>query len=1151
MVSSNPAVTRQSANATVTVNPAVEITLGANTSMIQGSATTLNLPYTANNGVQSNVTFDGAATSAGITGFQSTSISGASGNIVLQLPYCLKAGTYSGTLNVNTYTPNNCTSVNYPFSIIIISFPAPTGTEAQSFCSGARVANLVPNIGGASSIKWYDAAIGGNLFTSNTVLTSGTHYYASQTSAGCESTARLDVTATITPAASIASATGTSPLCVGGTATYLANTVVLGGGIGAWSSSNTAVATVSTSGLVTGVAAGTADIIYTITGGCGSANATGKIIINSVGAAPTIGTITQPTCATGTGSLILNGLPPQWALTQYPGGTITTGTGTSTTIPGLSSGTYNYSVIGTNNGTGLKGEYFNNRDLFGSPALTRTDATVAFDWVNGSPGAPITNDNFSVRWTGQIQPLYSENYTFITRSDDGIRLWINGTQIINNWTTHSVTTDNSSLISLIAGVKYDIILEYYEAGGQAVSQLSWRSASQAQQIIPQSQLYSVIASCSSPASANVVIDAQPATPAAPTVDNTTQPDCKELKGSIVLSNLPAGSWTVNPGGYTGSTTTANIIGLNPATYKFTVTNDSGCVSVAATDVVIKPAKTNTWNGTAWSQVIVPTLNDRVVFTGNYPSAANPSVDILACSCIVTGGKNVVIKSGITMKVVNEVIIEGSGTGVGTLTFENNASLVQVNDAAANTGVIIYKRTTGNIFNTDYVYWSSPVTGDDLGAIQTGTLYYSFNAAANSWVRQWASSVMLDGIGYIVRGAGTGLGNGTPFSKTASFMGKPNNGVKNVGISANKNNLIGNPYPSAIDADAFIIKNKEVLSGSLYFWTHKTAIQLATNITNGSAGSGNLAYTSDDYATYNLTGGTGTGTKADSDTSGTTAPSGKIAAGQAFFATASSAGGTAIFNNSMRIFGGNEGVDNSQFFKLKSNSKESSSIDKNRVWLNLTNTQGAFKQTLIGYITGATNDYESAYDGKSLNANAFIDFYSVQNNSKYAIQGRAVPFDDNDVVPLGFKTSISGEFKIGIDKVDGLLASKKIFIEDKLLGKVQDLSEASYDFTTETGTYDDRFVLSYANKTVEVIDNIAENKFGVLIYNKNKEIVVESSEGVIDKVLIYDFIGKQVYSNTNINETALKVANLTLINNQALIVKVILQNGEIITKKIIL
>jgi hypothetical protein len=143
-------------------------------------------------------------------------------------------------------------------------------------------------------------------------------------------------------------------------------------------------------------------------------------------------------------------------------------------------------------------------------------------------------------------------------------------------------------------------------------------------------------------------------------------------------------------------------------------------------------KTNTWNGTTWSQGIVPTLNDRVVFTGDYPPAADPNVDILACSCTVTGSKNVVIKSGITMKVVNEVIIEGSGTGVGTLTFETNASLVQVNDAAVNTGVIIYKRTTGDIFNTDYVYWSSPVTGDDLGAIQTGTLYYSFNAAANSW-----------------------------------------------------------------------------------------------------------------------------------------------------------------------------------------------------------------------------------------------------------------------------------------------------------------------------------------------------------------------------------------------------------------------------------
>jgi hypothetical protein len=164
--------------------------------------------------------------------------------------------------------------------------------------------------------------------------------------------------------------------------------------------SSTAAGTISGT-IPVGTVAGTAYRIRVVSSNpvvTGSTNVS-NLTVNPTSAPPVVGTRTQPTCTTATGSVVLNGLPLQWALTQYPGGTTTTGTGTSTTIPGLSSGTYNYSVIGTNNGTGLKGEYFNNRDLFGSPALTRTDATVAFDWVNGSPGAPITNNNFSVRWT--------------------------------------------------------------------------------------------------------------------------------------------------------------------------------------------------------------------------------------------------------------------------------------------------------------------------------------------------------------------------------------------------------------------------------------------------------------------------------------------------------------------------------------------------------------------------------------------------------------------------------------------------------------------------------------------------------------------------------------------------------------------------------
>ncbi len=141
----------------------------------------------------------------------------------------------------------------------------------------------------------------------------------------------------------------------------------------------------------------------------------------------------------------------------------------------------------TGNGTGLKAEYYNTIDLTGT-AVIKTDASVDYDWGNGAPFNGINTDYFSVRWTGSVQPAYSEVYTFYTLSDDGIRLWVNGVQIIDNWSDHAPVEDNGT-ITLQAGVKYDIRLEYYEKTGGAVSRLYWSSASHVKQIIPQQALF--------------------------------------------------------------------------------------------------------------------------------------------------------------------------------------------------------------------------------------------------------------------------------------------------------------------------------------------------------------------------------------------------------------------------------------------------------------------------------------------------------------------------------------------------------------------------------------------------------------------------------------------------------------------------------------
>ncbi len=139
-------------------------------------------------------------------------------------------------------------------------------------------------------------------------------------------------------------------------------------------------------------------------------------------------------------------------------------------------------------GTGLSGAYFNS-ETFVNPVLNRTDATVNFDWGTGSPAASVHVDSFSVRWTGQVQATTTGSYVFSTVSDDGVRLWVNGVQVINNWTLHGATTNNSTVVNLTAGQKYAVRMDFFEHTGQATAKLLWKTPGGSSQVIPQSALY--------------------------------------------------------------------------------------------------------------------------------------------------------------------------------------------------------------------------------------------------------------------------------------------------------------------------------------------------------------------------------------------------------------------------------------------------------------------------------------------------------------------------------------------------------------------------------------------------------------------------------------------------------------------------------------
>jgi glucose/arabinose dehydrogenase len=145
-------------------------------------------------------------------------------------------------------------------------------------------------------------------------------------------------------------------------------------------------------------------------------------------------------------------------------------------------------VSGGSGGDGLSATYYNNPDFTGS-TTTRIDPVINFTWDDASPAPGISGGTFSARWTGKVQAQFSETYTFYTQTNDGIRLWVNNQLIIRNWTNHSLTED-SGTITLVAGQKYDIKIEFFYNYGGAAMRLLWSSASTPKTVVPQSQLFS-------------------------------------------------------------------------------------------------------------------------------------------------------------------------------------------------------------------------------------------------------------------------------------------------------------------------------------------------------------------------------------------------------------------------------------------------------------------------------------------------------------------------------------------------------------------------------------------------------------------------------------------------------------------------------------
>jgi flavodoxin len=203
--------------------------------------------------------------------------------------------------------------------------------------------------------------------------------------------------------------------------------------------------------------------------------------------------------------------------------------------------------------------------------------------------------------------------------------------------------------------------------------------------------------------------------------------------------------------------------------------------------------------------------------------------------------------------------------------------------------------------------------------------------------------------------------------------------------------------------------------------------------------------------------------------------------------------------------------------------------------------------LVGYMTDATDGFDSFLDGTTFSANKYIDFYSICEEKNLAIQAKGLPFNNQDEVKLGYKTTLDGDYTIEIDEVDGVLKEQEIYIIDKLNSLTHNLKESPYSFSTQKGTFNDRFVLLYADKTLKTngLDKVGTN---IVVFAKNRQLKINSAIEDIDRVAVYDFSGKKLYHKNNINSTSFSISNLQG-DYQVVLLTIFLQNGITVLKKV--
>lgn len=607
--------------------------------------------------------------------------------------------------------------------------------------------------------------------------------------------------------------------------------------------------------------------------------------------------------------------------------------------------------------------------------------------------------------------------------------------------------------------------------------------------------------------------------------------------------------------------------------------DESCYKVS-NSVKLK-GKYTVWDGLVWSNGI-PDLGTLAIIDGDYNTTIEGSFS--ACQLKVTSGNVLLIENTKYLEVENDIWVYGSDTNnYGQIIVRSAGSVIQNNKDATThligTGNITVEKETAPAYNWyEYTYWSSPVQDETIGQglaesstsrryIMKGENYLdalaeqnnnnSYSAGqdgidddGNDWVKVSSESVMKPGVGYAAtqnkETFGTLPGASLPIKIKYTFNGQFNNGTYNLPVYRNDSelkdtnwNFLGNPYPSAIDALAFLDANIGTLSGAIYLWSQNTAPSSTAN------GNQALNFSDSDYAIIN-----GSGAVAGGD--GIT-PDMFIPSCQGFFVEYANDGlvnsitgdisqGSVIFTNEMRV---KDGSANSKFFRTRTD-------DRQTLRLDLTTESNAFSQILVSFNSGATNNFDGIYFDAPRTRFTRATIYTMadDNTVPLAIQGRSSS-DLNELtsIPLGFYNSINNytDFKLSISDIQGsFLTTNPIYIKDNLTNSLSDLTKDDYEFQAEIGNDPFRFTILFQNNILDVEKKIYDNEIVIRKIN-NGLIEIHSQNELMSQIEMFDVLGRLIINKSTFSDTIQIKPNT---ENGVYLFKITIENGIVINKRIL-